>query len=43
MRSILYCTFITNSAYAENIKLNAGDLGNIYPKAQKRSLEVWVF
>ena len=43
MRSILYCAFIANSAYVENIKLNAGELGNIYPQAQKRSLEGSVF
>lgn len=36
-------TFITNSAYAKKVKLNIKDLGKIYSKAQKGSLEVWVF
>jgi hypothetical protein len=36
-------TFIAGSAYAKKVNLNIRNLGKIYPRAQKGSLEVWVF
>ena len=35
--------FIAGSAYAKKVKLKVRYLGRIYPKAQKGSLEMWVF
>ena len=35
--------FIAGSAYAKKVKLKIRYLGRIYPKAQKGSLEMWVF
>ena len=35
--------FMTSSTYAKKINLKIRYLGKVYPKAQKGSLEVWVF